>query len=119
MQMIKRVNRRAVVLIALAAAVSAFFDWKMLPASIIVGGVLALANLRGIHWGVRGIIDPEAARGATGRLIFFSMFRLLILIIIIALLLYLKLVNIFGVLTGLTIVFILIMLEGLKEAKGW
>ncbi len=117
MEMVRRINRISAALLLIAALVSALFDWKKFPLGIIVGGVLALANLKGIQWGVRGIADPEVASQMKGRIIFFSLFRLLILFIILAVLLYLRIVNIWGVMIGLTIVFVTTMIEGLREAR--
>ncbi|NOY63903.1 MAG: hypothetical protein GXO97_00670 [Nitrospirae bacterium] len=117
MKMIKRINRISLVLLLIAALVASFFDWKKFPAGILVGGALALANLKGIQWGIQGITDPEIASQLKGRIIFFSLFRLLILFIILAILLYLRLVNIWAIMIGLTIVFVTIMIEGLREAK--
>lgn len=117
MKMVKRINRISLVLLLIAALVASFFDWKKFPAGILVGGALALANLKGIQWGIQGITDPEIARQLKGRIIFFSLFRLLILFIILAILLYLRLVNIWAIMIGLTIVFVIIMIEGLREAK--
>ncbi len=117
MEMIKRINRQSIIVLLIAAAFSAFMDWKKLPLSILIGGALALANLKGIHWGVSALINPEEASEAKGKLVFFSMFRLLIVFVILAVMLYFKLVNIFAVLIGLTIVFVIIMKEGLIASK--
>ncbi len=117
MEMIKRINKQSIAVLIVAAILSSFFDWKKLPLSVLIGGALALANLKGIHWGVSALINPEEASEAKGKLVFFSMFRLLIVFVLLAVMLYFKLVNIFGVLTGLTIVFIIIMKEGLIASK--
>ncbi|MEC4686595.1 MAG: hypothetical protein VST71_12800 [Nitrospirota bacterium] len=117
MKMIKRINRQAVLILIPLSLLSALIEWKRLPLSILTGGALALVNLKGLHWGVLGLTNPEAARGAMGKLLFFSMFRLLIVFIILTALLYFRLINIFGALTGLTVVFILVMKEGLVEAR--
>jgi len=50
-------------------------------------------------------------------MLFFSQFRLVMLFLILAVLLYLKVVNIFGILAGFTVVFIMVIIEGLKHAK--
>ena len=54
---------------------------------------------------------------ATGKMIFFSIFRLIFLFVIISVLVYLKLVNIFGILIGFTVIFTLLIIEGLKYAE--
>jgi len=114
MDLIKRINKKAVVALTVCAALSAFVEWKKLPASIIIGGVLGLANIRGLSWSVEGLIGTHKA---TGKMIFFSIFRLVILCVIISMLVYLKLVNIFGILIGFTVIFILLITEGLKYAE--
>ncbi len=118
MEMVKKINKQAAVVLIIAALFSALFDYKRMPLGVLVGGALALANLKGIHWGVKAMINPETANMAKGRLIIFSFFRLMLVFVILAVLLYLHLVNIFGVLIGLTIVFVLIMKEGLTAAKN-
>ncbi len=118
MEMVKRINRQAAVLLIVVALFSALFDWKRMPLGVLVGGLLALANLKGIHWGVNAMIRPGTANVAKGRLIVFSFFRLMVMFVVLAILLYLHLINIFGVLIGLTIVFVLILKEGLVASKN-
>ncbi len=115
--MIKRVSRQALITLGVLGGLSAFIDWKRLPLSIIIGGLLALANFRGLHWGVTGLFSSEEASESRGKLVFFSVFRLLILFALLALLLYLRLVNVIGILAGLTVVFFFIVIEGFREAK--
>lgn len=117
MEMIKRVNRQALFLLLPLALLSALIEWKRLPAGILVGGALGLANLKGLYWGVGGVMNPESADRAKGRLVFFSIFRLSLVFVLLGILIYLRLINIFGVLTGFTIVFIIVMKEGLRETK--
>jgi|Deesub1362B_J571_1020462.scaffolds.fasta_scaffold00078_58 hypothetical protein len=118
MEMIKRINRQSLYLLIFIAVLSSFFDWKRAPISVLVGGALALANLKGIHWGVTGLINPESIEGAKGKLVFFSLIRLFAVFAVLAVLIYLKLVNIVAVLVGLTVVFLIILKEGFKESRG-
>lgn len=119
MKMIKRVYRNSAFVLVILAAASAFFEWKRLPASILIGGLLALVNLKGLSWGVESLIGSYKA---TARLVFFSMLRLAMLVFIVAVLLWLKLINVIGIFIGLTVVFTVIMIEGLRasaeENKG-
>lgn len=117
MEMIKRVNRLSAIVLISLAALSALIEWKRLPLGIVIGGAAALINLRGLHWGVSGLMNPETAGSAKGRLVFFSMFRLFLLVAFLGMLVYLRIVNVIGILVGLTVVFIAIMKEGLTEAK--
>jgi hypothetical protein len=114
MDLIRRINKKAVVALIVCAALSAFVEWKKLPVSIIIGGILGLANIKGLSWSVEGLMGTYRA---TGKMIFFSIFRLVILCVIISLLVYLKLVNIFGILIGFTVIFTLLITEGLKYAE--
>ncbi len=117
MEMIKRINRQSIYLIIGLAIIGAFIDYRRMPLGVIVGGLLALVNLRAIQWGVTALVNPSSAEGAKGKLLFFSMLRLLALFVILAILLYLKLVSPLGILLGLTAVFAIIIKEGMREAR--
>jgi hypothetical protein len=112
--MIKRLYKKSAFVVVLVALASAFFDWRHMPLSILLGGVLAVANLKGLSWGVEGLVGSP---GAAAKLVFFSLFRLLMLFIIIVALAFLGLIKLFGLLIGFTIVFTLLLIEGLKESK--
>jgi hypothetical protein len=114
MDLIRKTARAAFLVLPLLAAVSMPFKWKLFPLSILVGGVLALVNMRGLARGVEGFLG---SRKATGSMIFFSMFRLFILFVTLILLVSLRLVNVFGILVGLTTVFVLLLIEGYRTAK--
>ncbi len=81
--------------------------------SIMTGGILGLVNLRGLARSVEGVLG---AHKATGKMIFFSIFRLTMLFVVIGTLVYLNAVNIFGILIGFTVVFIFLIIEGLRYA---
>jgi hypothetical protein len=112
--LIKRTYKLAIIILLPLSILSAFIEWKRLPISILIGGILGLANLRGIARGVEGLIVKNRPSGV---LIFFSLLRLTILASILAILVIFKLVNIFGILIGFTVVFIVIIKEGLSVAK--
>jgi hypothetical protein len=114
MDLIRRIYKKSFLVLVPLALLSAFLEWKKLPLSIIIGGALCLANIKGLAWGVRGLLGTGRA---TGRMIFFSMFRLFLLFAVLSLLVYLRLVNVFGILAGFTIIFALLMIEGLTYAK--
>jgi len=96
------------------AAASACIEWKKLPLSILLGGILGLLNIKALAWGVQGLLGSHKA---SAKMLFFSQFRLVMLFLILATLVYLELVNIFGVLTGFTVVFSMVLIVGLKHAK--
>jgi hypothetical protein len=115
MDLVKRTAKKALLVLLLAAAVSLPLKWKLFPLSILVGGVLALVNIRGLARGVEGFIGTNKR---TGIMIFFSMFRLLILFTTLIFLVALHLVNVFGILVGFTLVFIVLLVEGYRTAKA-
>ena len=96
------------------AAASAFIEGIKLPLGILVGGALGLLNIRALAWGVRGLLGTQKP---TARMLFFSQFRLIMLFFVLAALAYLKLVNIFGILAGFTVVFGMVIIVGLRHAK--
>lgn len=112
--LIRRIARKAsVALIALAAA-SALLEWKRLPLSILIGGALGLANIRGLAWGIRGLVGTEKA---TAKMVFFSQFRLFLLFLVSALLIYTGLVSILGMLAGFSVVFVFTLIEGYRLSQ--
>ncbi len=111
--MMGRIYRRALIALVVFAGLSAFYDWRKIPAGVLVSGVLALANLRGLVWGVTGALGTAKA---TKKLVLFSALRLVILLTILLSLLKLGLINPFGVLAGLTVVFTVLVIEGFREA---
>lgn len=115
MDLIRNIYKKSVIILIPLAALSCLIEPKKLPAGIIVGGLLALLNIKGLAWGVEGLIGSERA---TGRILFLSQFRLVMLFIIIAVLVYLRIVNVFGLLAGLTVVFALVLIEGYRYSKN-
>jgi hypothetical protein len=114
MDLIRRIQKSSLIVLFPLAALSAFLEWKKLPFSVLIGGALGLVNLRGLAWGIQGLLGAEKA---TGRMLFFSQFRFIMLFLVLGALIYLRLVNILGVLAGFTVVFIMILMEGLKSAR--
>ena len=114
MELIQKIHRNSLVLLFPLAAASAFMEWRQLPLSILVGGVLGILNIRALARGVQGVLGSQKS---SAKMLFFSQFRLVMLFLILAVLLYLKVVNIFGILAGFTVVFTMVIIEGLKHAK--
>jgi hypothetical protein len=114
MDLVRKIQKSSLIVLLPLAALSAFLEWKKLPLSVLIGGALGLANLRGLAWGVRGLLGAEKA---TARMLFFSQFRIIMLFFVLAAIVYLKLVNIFGILAGFTVVFSMVIIEGLKYAR--
>jgi hypothetical protein len=120
--LIRRIHRQALAVLIIVAALTtliaslaAITDWKKLPHSILIGGLLGLANLKGLAWGLK---DFATLHRPSGKLVFWSMVRFFVLAMILIILALLKLINFIGILIGFTVVFALIIKEGLREVKG-
>lgn len=114
MNLIKRVSKQTVIVLLTLSILSAFIEWKRLPISILLGGILGLVNLKGLARGVEGLIGTHRP---TGKLIFFSLLRLSILALILTILIIYGRVNIFGILIGFTVVFISLIIGGLRYVR--
>jgi len=120
-RLIKRIHRKALIyliIVAAAATITAYLadiaDWRKLPHSVLIGGLLGLANLKGLAWGLK---DFAELHRPSEKLFIWSMVRFFILASILAILAVLKLINFVGILIGFTVVNILIMKEGLRISK--
>lgn len=114
MNLVKRIHRHGTIILICLAAVSALYEWKKLPLSILVGGALGLANIKGLAWGLK---DFAVSPRPNGKVVFLSFFRFFMIAFILVVLALLKLINFVGVLIGFTVVFILVIKEGLRAAK--
>lgn len=103
----------AFILCPMALATLYFFDWKM-SLSLVLGGLFAILNFIGIIWGVENVF---ALHGGKGKMIFMTFFRLMVLFSILLILLIFDIINIAGIAVGLSVVFLLILLEGFKRAR--
>ena len=114
MTLLSRIYKRAILILLPLALLSAFIEWKKLPMSILIGGILGLINLRGLARGVYSIVGTYRP---SAKMVISTILRLGFLAVVLILLFALKVVNVFGILIGFTVVFILIMTEGLRLAK--
>ncbi|MDA8085297.1 MAG: hypothetical protein M0Z75_01210 [Nitrospiraceae bacterium] len=108
----KRVYKISGLGLAALTAISAFFMPVKIPAGILAGGLLMLANFKALSWGVTGFLG---AKKATGKMILFSGLRFAIILTVLIVLLKLRLVDLLGVILGMTVVFTVILAEGGKE----
>lgn len=115
MEILKRVIKKGLFIIIPSAAISAFFEWKRLPLGIIAGGLFGILNLRGLTRTVEGFIGTKRP---TAKIIIMSMTRLSILFAAIFILIWLKIINVLGMLFGFTVIFVLILIEGMKVSKS-
>lgn len=112
--MAQRIYRQCTFVLIPAAVISAFLsDWRF-PLSILVGGLVGIGNLRSIIWAVKSLLGVELARA---KMMALSMFKILAIFSVLLILIILKAINPYGLLIGLTVVFIIIIKEGLRASK--
>ncbi len=114
MEILRGVIKKSLIIILPVAAASAFVEWKRLPLGIMIGWLFGVVNLRALIKNVEGIVGSKKA---TSKIIFLSVTRLFMLFTAIFILVWLKIVNVFGMLLGFTVVFVLILFEGMKIGK--
>lgn len=114
MILLKRIYKRAILILLPLSLLSAFIEWKKLPLSILTGGILGLINLRGL---VRGVYSLIGTYRPTAKIVISTIFRLGFLAAVLIILFVLKIVNPFGILIGFTVVFVVILREGYLVAK--
>ncbi|OGW30606.1 MAG: hypothetical protein A2X54_04585 [Nitrospirae bacterium GWF2_44_13] len=114
-EIVRKVYKQSAFTLIPFAIISALIEWKKLPVSILIGGILALANLKGLAWGIGGLIGT--GEQVSGKLVFLSLIRFFILSIILIILLWLKVINIAGIFVGITTVLIVLLIAGFKAAK--
>ncbi len=114
MDLIKGIVRNSALVLLPAAAVSAFLPWDKLPASILVGGLLGILNIKALAWSIGGILGTAHANA---KLLFVSQFRFVMVVIVVVALAALRLVTLPGLLVGFSVVFVQVLIVGLSQAK--
>ena len=128
MDLIKKVTRKSVIVIFPLILLSFLVDWNderlkfiglfgnpgLMAMSILIGGVIGLANLKGLVWGIESLLGTHRA---DTRMVFLSLLRLFILFALIIILVVMKLINLLGFLIGMTVVFLILIQEALRIAK--
>ncbi len=116
MEILKRVIKKSIFIILPAILMAGYFiEPQKAPLGIFMGWLFGVFNMRQLSRNVEGIIGSEKA---TFKLLFMSLARLLILFAAIFALIYYRVVNVFGLLFGFTVVFVLIMIEGAKVSRS-
>lgn len=111
---VKRVSKQALLILAPFCLISLFFaEWRF-AFSMATGGLLGVGNLSGLDWSVTALIGTDKPQA---KIVFLSIFKLLIFASILLILAILKLINPWGLLAGFTVVMVLIIKEGLITAK--
>lgn len=123
--MIQRIYKQSIFIVVPLSLASIFFtgwDWRF-SLSILIGGFVGMLNLRAIVWSVKTIFGfeeggtPLVPQKAQTKMLVLSMFRLLIIFSILIILTIFKVIKVYGLLIGFTVVFIIIVKEGLIAAK--
>ena len=127
MEILKRVIKQSSIVIIPLALISLLLERQyenlrfirlfgnpgVVPLSIIIGGIMGVANLKGLVWGIESLLNTGKA---SAKLVFLSLFRLCVFFTAIIILTFLKLINLLGLVVGLTIVFLVIIKEGVRIA---
>lgn len=116
MELFKRILRQSLIVSAIAIALSAVLTGGIkFPLGILIGSLSGIVNLRAI---VRNVSSITGGQRITGRYIILSTFRLIGLFALLFILISKRLADVFGILLGFTIVFVIIIKEGLREARS-
>ena len=128
MELIKKVTKKSVIIVFPLILLSFLVDWNderlkfiglfgnpgLMAMSILIGGVIGLANLKGLVWGIESLLGTHRA---DTRMVFLSLLRLFILFALIIILVVMRLINLLGFLIGMTVVFLVLIREALRIAK--
>jgi hypothetical protein len=112
---IRNIYRNALLLLLPMAAISAFWEPRKLPMSVLVGGVLALVNLRGLTRGLENFLGTDKAYV---KLMLTGTLRLLLLSAVLVILAASRTVNLLGLLLGFTVVITLVVIDGYRTARA-
>lgn len=112
---LKGVIKKSIFIILPAVLIAIYFKWDKAPAGIIAGAVFGILNLRGLVRSVERFISSKKMKAI---MMVTNIFRLFGLFVVIFVLMYFKMVNPLGLLFGFTVVFILVLTEGMKAANS-
>jgi len=110
----KTVHRYALLLLIILAGGAAAIEPRKLPVSILVGGLLGLANFKGLTFGLDALLGTHRP---AGKLMILGIFRLFIIMSIIIVLAWMKLVDLVALLVGFTAVLVVVLVEGFRAAR--
>lgn len=112
--MIRNLFKKSLIVLVPMSALSAFIEPRKLPISILVGGTLALLNMKGLS---RGLEKHLLTQKPVMRLMVLGMLRLGLLASVIILLAAFHLVNLIGLLAGFTVVLTVLLIEGFRLTR--
>lgn len=128
MELVRTVTRQSAFIAIPLALLALIPDWespglrflgffgppRLMPGSILIGTLLGIVNLRGMAWGIESLLG---AVQENTKLVVLSLIRLFVVFAVIFVLAALRLVNLLGLLAGMTVVFLLLIREGLRLAR--
>lgn len=114
--MIKRIYKHSIIALIVLSVIAVFIEWKRLPVSILSGGLIGLANLKGLAWGLRGLSGED--KQITGKFLVFSFLRMFGIALFLLVLFIYEIVSVVGVAVGFTLVMAILLTEGLKSARN-
>jgi hypothetical protein len=111
---VRRVHKQAFVVLPVLAAVCALIEPRELPLSVLVGGLLGLANLKGLQVGLERLLGSDRP---AAKLWVLGMFRLFLVSAVIILLARARAVNLVALAGGFTVVIFLLVVEGVRTVR--
>lgn len=124
---IRGVAKKTAVIVSAAAAGSLIFAlllgaeqrWWFLPASVLFGGLLGLLNFRWLAIAVERVYLRQGATPGLSNLaaVIISVLKLSLIFIILFVIIKMQLLNIFGLVAGLSFCFLAILWEGVMVMK--
>lgn len=113
-EIVKAVSKQALIILAPLCLLSLFFTGWRFAFSMALGGLVGVGNLGALSWSVTALLGTEKSHT---KMLFLSVFKLLIVCSILMALALLRLIIIWGLLPGFTVVMALIIKEGLRTAR--
>jgi len=124
---LKGVAKKTALLVAIASACAAVFalihktaqPWWFLPASVVFGGILGLLNFRWLAIAVQRVYLRKGATPVTSNLaaVVISVLKLSLIFIILFIVIKWQLLQVFGLVAGISFCFLAILWEGATMMK--
>ena len=115
MDILKKVTKNSLFILIPVLIASVFIETRKLPLGIFLGWFFGIVNFKGMTKNVEALTGVQKA---TMKMFILSITRLGIMFAAIIAVAYFKIINIIGLLVGFTIVFVFIIIEGLRAAKS-
>ena len=114
MEIVKAVSKQSLLILAPLCLISLLFAGWRFAFSMAVGGLIGVGNLRGLAWSVTALLGTGKSHA---KMVVLSVFRLLIIFSVLAGLALLRLINLWGLIPGFTVVLAVIISVGLRTVK--